>query len=144
MEPHIIRITLVFSQLQLGLLVIKPQTSVMFKNMATPCKYRCVQYKTFTEGEMSWVPAVRDPTPLHGCAKEMRAGGASRSRLSDPGTAGCRPRPLSWVLGIVIIYLLMMLGANCSSKLESWYFQALAGMNLNEINVLALTVYFYN
>lgn len=38
----------------------------------------------------------------------------------------------------------MMSGANCSSKLESWYFQALAGMNLKEINVLALTKYFYN
>lgn len=63
---------------------------------------------------------------------------------SDPGTAGCRPRPLSWMLGIVIKYLLMMLGVNCSSKLESWYFQALTGVNLNEINVLALTKYFYN
>ena len=51
-------------------------------------------------------------------------------------------RPLSWALGIVIKYLLMMPGANCSSKLESWYFQALAGMNLSEINVLALTKYF--
>lgn len=38
----------------------------------------------------------------------------------------------------------MMSGANGSSKPESWYLQALAGMNLEEINVLALTNYFYN
>lgn len=116
----------------------------MFDNTATPCKYRGVQYKTCMEGEMLWLTANRALTPLHGCAKEMKAAGASWSPPSDPGTAGCRPRPLSWVLGIVIIYLLMMSGANCSSKLESWYFQALAGMNLKEINVLALTKYFYN
>lgn len=93
---------------------------------------------------MLWVPAAMALTPLHGCAKEMRAGRAPWSSPSDPGTAGCVPRPLSWALGIDMKYLLMMSQANCSSKLESWFFQALAGTNLNEIHVLALTKYFYN
>lgn len=146
MEPHISRITLakgLFPSCSRAYLSLNLKLRLCLTTLQPHANTEVCSTKLM-EAEKLWVPAARAPTPLHRCAKEMRAAGAWWSPPSDPGTAGCRPRPLSWMLGTVIKYLLMMLGANCSSKLESWYFQALVGVNLSEINVLALTKYFYD